>query len=170
MGIRANRVCMRYRFTLRGSDYSKHKNTFKNILARHGLKWRGSLDDPWWGGEGEEVHAVFERDEERDLTISATLIWEGRKKSELLEELRSWVWELGGEGEQVEAPVEAAGQRKRTLDTELKFWEIITRPNVEYMRKRGRPKKWIERDLEDWERRRRKKKRELSAKTSAVTT
>src|SRR2546422_621592 len=46
---------MRFRFDMPGETYSKNKESFKRILARHGLRWRGSLDRPFWASGTERV-------------------------------------------------------------------------------------------------------------------
>ena len=79
---------MRFRFELDGEAYSKHKDAFKRVLAKHGLRWQGSLEHPLWASRAERVSAVFDRDEAHDVLRSATLVWQGPKKSELLEELK----------------------------------------------------------------------------------
>src|SRR5438034_1384732 len=86
---------MRFRFEMVGDVYSKHKESFKRLLAKHGLRWRGSLDRPFWASGTERVTAVFDRDEERDLLRSAALVWESAGKSRLLEDLKAWAWEAG---------------------------------------------------------------------------
>jgi len=92
---------MRFRFVVDGPKYSKHKAAFKKILSMHGLAWRGSMADPLWAGPRERVRARFERDSARDITIAATLTWEGKAKTPLLNELKTWVFSLGGKEEKV---------------------------------------------------------------------
>src|SRR5207247_6324906 len=89
---------MRFRFTLDGAAYSKNKDAFKEILKRHGLGFKGSRDTFVWSSRSESVTAMYERDEARDLTIRADLLWQSRKKTPLLNELKEWVWSVGGHG------------------------------------------------------------------------
>ena len=103
---------MRFRFELDGEAYSKHKDAFKRVLAKHGLRWQGSLEHPLWASRAERVSAVFDRDEAHDVLRSATLVWQGPKKSELLEELRRSAWEDGGSaaGETAHAAAEVSAE------------------------------------------------------------
>ena len=73
---------MRYRFLLDGQAYSKNKNSFKKMLRKHKLSFKGTFGNFIWKSEKEEVRAEFERDEKMDVTLSAILIWEGRRKTE----------------------------------------------------------------------------------------
>src|SRR2546426_2285632 len=86
---------MRFRFDMPGETYSKNKESFKRILARHGLRWRGSLDRPFWASGSQRVTALFDRDQEKDVLRNVTLIWESAKKSTLLEDLKACAWEDG---------------------------------------------------------------------------
>src|ERR687888_159233 len=86
---------MRFRFEMDGETYSKHKDSFKRLLAKHGLRWRGSLDRPFWASGTERVSALFDREAEKDVLRSASLIWESASKSRLLEDLKAWAWEIG---------------------------------------------------------------------------
>jgi len=158
---------MRYRFFLDGQAYSKNKNSFKMLLRKHKLAFKGSFGDFVWKNEREKVIAEFERDLEKNLTISATLVWEGRKKTEFMEELKAWIWELGGKGEKDEAPVPKASDIESRVAEELEFWDGINKPDVGHLRATGRPEEWIKRDVEDWKKRRREKKRELAEKYRA---
>lgn len=149
---------MRIRFLLQGEAYSSNKDDFKRILKKHGLAWKGSFDNIWWGSEREKVTAFFERDEVKDVTLSATLTWEGRKRTELLEELKGWVKELGGEVSELKADV-ARGEKE--IERQLEFWDKLNKPNIDYLRSQGRPEAWIKRDLEEWRKKRRERKKEL---------
>src|SRR5205807_1374384 len=97
-------ACMRFRFEMDGDVYSKNKESFKRVLAKHGLRWRGSLDRPFWASGTERVTAVFDRDEERDLLRSAALVWESAGKSRLLEDLKAWAWEAGAKAVEDRSP------------------------------------------------------------------
>src|SRR5436305_1986235 len=55
---------MRFRFEMAGDVYSKHKESFKRLLAKHGLRWRASLDRPFCASGTERVPAVSDRDED----------------------------------------------------------------------------------------------------------
>jgi hypothetical protein len=147
---------MRYVLHIDGRNYSLHKDAFKEILRRHGLKWKGTFERPWWGSSAERVEANFERDPERDITTAATLIWIGPRASRLLEELEAWVLGLGGHAERQEGGGRLAEGRQ-----ELRFWDFLNKPDETYLRREGRPEKWIQLDLEEWKRRRREKEQEL---------
>lgn len=149
---------VRFTFHLDGSSYSRHKDAFKELLKRHGLRWRGTFDLPWWGSPTEKVEAAFERDPTRDVTISATLRWIGRKETAFLRALQAWVIEAGGHGEREREEPEIQGPQGRH---ELEFWDYLNKPDERYLRAEGRPRRWIELDLDQWRRRRREKEREL---------
>jgi len=69
---------MRFRFVLDGAAYSKNKDAFKEILKGHGLMFRGTRDTFVWSSRQESVTATFERDEARDVTVQAGLVWQSR--------------------------------------------------------------------------------------------
>ncbi len=149
---------VKYAFHLEGSAYSRHKDSFKDLLKRHGLRWRGTFDAPWWGSSTEKVEAFFERDQTRDVTVAATLRWTGRRETAFLQALQAWVVTVGGHGEKEQGEPAVADPRGRT---ELEFWDYLNKPDERYLRAEGRPKRWIELDLDQWRRRRREKEREL---------
>jgi hypothetical protein len=150
---------MRFRFDLSGDAYSRHKEAFKRILAKHGLRWQGTLERPNWSGKDERVSAEFERDEAKNLLVRAMLLWSGTKKSALLEELKSWAWEIGGKVE--EEPSPAPDEVTEEVETALRFWDIVHKPNEDWLENQGRPKAWIEQDLRRWKQTRLARQREL---------
>ena len=150
---------MRFRFELEGEAYSKHKDAFKRVLAKHGLRWQGSLEHPLWASRAERVSAVFDRDEARDVLRHATLSWQGPKKSELLEELKRWTWEVGGRSEEESGP--GADEVTSEVEQALRFWDIVYKPNVDWLASQGRPRAWIEEDLKRWKHQRQSRQREL---------
>jgi|SRR5437867_2793019 len=154
---------MRFRFTLDGAAYSKNKDAFKEILKRHGLGFKGSRDTFVWSSRSESVTAMYERDEARDLTIRADLLWQSRKKTPLLNELKEWVWSVGGHGGEEDDATPDKGTTD-AVERELAVWDAVHRPDGERLRREGRPEAWIERDLKDWKRKRTEKKRELVAR------
>src|SRR2546427_12164744 len=92
---------MRFRFVVDGTAYSQHKDAFKDVLRHHGLSFKGSRDTFVWSSRQESVTATYERDEAKDLTIRADLVWQSRKKTPLLNSLKEWVWSVGGHGGEV---------------------------------------------------------------------
>lgn len=155
---------MRFRFDLEGEAYSKHKEAFKRLLAKHGLRWKGTLERPLWASDSERVSAVFDRDETQDILRKAALVWEGRKKSGLLEDLKAWSWQIGGKvsEEKGPAPEEVGDEVERALD----FWDLVYKPNVDWLTVQGRPVSWIEEDVRRWKRRRLERRRELMGRAS----
>src|SRR5207244_6086161 len=113
---------MRFRFEMPGETYSKNKESFKRILAKHGLRWRGSLDRPFWASGSERVTALFDRDQEKDLLRNATLIWESPKKATLLEDLKAWAREVGAEN--VEDRTPSAEEVTDEVGDDLRYWAI----------------------------------------------
>ena len=157
-------MSMRLTFALDGQAYSRHKAALKKILAKHGLKWRGRLENPWWGSAKEKLLARFDRDEARGVTTAAVLTWEGTTKSRFLNDLKAWVFEAGGreaKATPAKEPLPAA------LDRELGFWEAISKPDFEKLEAAGMPKKWIDREKLAWKRRREAKRQELRAQLRA---
>ncbi len=150
---------MRFRFELDGEAYSKHKDAFKRILAKHGLRWQGSLERPLWASRAERVSAVFDRDEAHDALRGAALLWQGDKKSELLEELKHWTWEVGGRSQEETGP--AAEDVTPEVEEALQFWDLVYKPNVDWLASQGRPQAWIEEDLKRWKHQRQTRRREL---------
>lgn len=158
---------MRYRFRLEGPAYSRHKESLKRLLAKHGLRWRGDREAFVWAGTSERVIATYERDPQRDVTLSAELVWESRKKTEFLEDLKEWVWSVGGEGGQDETgpPTTTA---KALVERELAVWDVVHKPDATRLRAEGRPDAWIQRDLREWKRRRDERRRELMAELGGL--
>lgn len=132
------------RIKLTGRDYTKHKNEFKDIMKKHGLRWRGSFNDPWWGSGAEKVSAVYERDEVQNITISAILTWEGPTETDFIAEFKEWAKGLNADIS------EDRTMTKKVLD-DILFFEMVYKPQQEYLETTGRPRSWIERDMRIWE-------------------
>src|SRR2546421_6952281 len=111
---------MRFRFEMDGDVYSKNKDSFKRLLAKHGLRWRGSLDRPFWASGTERVTAVFDRDEGKDALRSATLVWESAGKTRLLEDLKAWAWEAGAKAGEDSTP--SAEDVTDEVEKALRYW------------------------------------------------
>lgn len=156
---------MRFRFELKGDLYSKHKDAFKQILAKHGLRWQGTLERPLWAGTTERVVAIFERDPDRDRLVRASLVWEGRRKSPLLEDLKAWAWQVGASVSEEKG--RAADEVVADVEKALDLWDVVHKPNVERLREQGRPKAWIEEDVRRWKRQRQELRRQLIGRTRA---
>jgi hypothetical protein len=150
---------MRFRFEMDGDAYSRNKEAFKRLLAKHGLRWKGNLEKPLWSSNAERVSAVFDRDETRDVLKKSTLVWEGRTKSPLLEDLKAWAWQIGARGqEEIGHAVEEVSEE---VEEALHFWDIVYKPNVDWLMAQGRPPAWIEEDVRRWRRQRQARQREL---------
>lgn len=150
---------MRFRLDLEGDAYSKHKEGFKRLLAKHGLRWKGTLDRPLWTSATERISAIFDRDEAKAVLRKASLVWEGRKKSALLEDLKAWAWQVGGTVEEEKGL--AAEEVVDDVEQALVLWDLVHKPNVERLRAEGRPKTWIDEDMKRWKRLRQERRREL---------
>jgi len=155
---------MRFRFEVDGEAYSRHKDAFKRVLAKHGLRWQGNLEHPLWASRAERVSAVFDRDEAHDVLRRATLVWQGQKKSDLLEDLKRWSWEVGGRVEEEMGP--AADDVNQEVEEALRFWDIVYKPNVDWLASQGRPRAWIEEDLRRWKHQRQSRQRELTGQAT----
>lgn len=149
---------------MEGKVYSEHKADFKRILRKYSLKWKGSMNDFQWVGESDRVIAHFDRDEQRDITLKARLTWEGKKKTDFLSALAEWVRSL--EGKHVKKGRKPPRKSREKIQKELEFWDRIHEPPVEAMKAEGRPESWISKDIEDWEKRRKEKEKELRRKYS----
>jgi len=157
-GLRAS-ARMRFRFEMEGDVYSKNKESFKRLLAKHGLRWRGSLDRPFWASGTERVTAVFDRDGERDVLRSAALVWESAGKSRLLEDMKAWAWEAGVKAVEDRSP--SAEDVTDEVEQALRHWDIVWKPNEDSLKAQGRPKAWIEADVKRWKQQRQERRREL---------
>jgi len=138
-------ILMLVRFKLDGRTYSKNKEAFKQMLRKHGIFWKGTMQQPWWGSNTEKVIAEFERDQVREITVSATLIWEGESESAFLKDFRTWC--IGLKAEETSMKV---SELKGSAD-DLLFYDMIYKPQEAYLESSGRPKTWIERDLAKFE-------------------
>ena len=154
---------MRSRFVVDGPKYTKHKASLKTILKDHRLVWKGGMETFVWVSPKERVVGEFERDAARDVTIRATLTWEGKAKTPFLNELKAWVFSLGGKAEEPRPAKEERPAAKARVERELEFWDRIHRPDVEALRAEGRPEEWIEKDLKAYKRARDAKRRDLLA-------
>lgn len=148
---------MKQEFSFDGVVYSDNKASFKKILRKHGLKWKGSMGDFVWIGDKDKVIAEFERDRERDITISATLIWSGKKKSDFLKEFEIWAKEAGGK----KGKADKRKVPEKKVQKELEFWDSLNKPDKGRLRAEGRPESWIEKDMKEWRKKKRQKKKEL---------
>lgn len=151
---------MHFSVLIDGGSYTARKDEFKKILRKHGVKWVGSPTRFMWTGPQDSVEAHYERDEVKDVTLSATLTWRGQEETPFLEEFRAWTAEVGAKPLEVSEDEELE-RLERLVASEMRFWENIHRPPVEELRRQGRPEEWIERDLERFEARRREKLQEL---------
>ena len=133
------------RFKMDGRSYSRNKDAFKQLLKKYGIFWKGSMQDPWWGSATEKVTAQYERDEARDVTVSATLTWEGETESPFMKEFRAWCLALKAE----EITLKAASVKGAT--DEMMFYDMVFQPQPAYLEASGRPKAWIEKDVERFE-------------------
>jgi hypothetical protein len=152
---------MRWRFVLDGPKYSKHKAEFKKMLKDYRLAWRGNMATFLWQGGRERVRAEYERDLKSDVTLAATITWEGRAKTPFLNELKTWVFSLGGTAKEEKATREEADAAKERAERELALWDAVHKPDVQALRAQGRPEEWIERDLRSWKKARDSKRDEL---------
>ena len=154
---------MKKEFELDGSAYSDNKSAFKRILRKHGLRWKGSLGNFEWVGAHDKVTAYFDRDEEKNITLRARLVWEGKKGSDFVSELADWVKSLRP------PPRKKAGlsrKSKQRIQKELDFWDRLHEPPVDEMKAEGRPESWITKDVEEWKAKRKEKEKELRRKYS----
>lgn len=151
---------MRSRFVVDGPTYSRKKAAFKKLLKEHRLSWKGTMTAYVWSSSRDRVRADFERDVAKDVTLKATLTWEGKAKTPFLNALKTWVFSVGGRVEAV--PKEAPSAAKARVEEELAFWDRVHKPDVEALRAAGRPEEWIEKDLREWKRAREQKRRSLA--------
>jgi len=152
---------MRWRFVLVGTRYSKDKAQFKKLLQEHRLIWRGNMTTFLWQGAKERVRAEYERDPKKDVTLTATILWEGRAKTPFLNELKTWTFSLGGQAMEEKATKQDAMAAKERAERELEMWDAAHKPDVRALRAQGRPEDWIERDVKAWKQARDAKRTEL---------
>jgi len=101
------------------------------------------------------------------VTVLATLTWEGKAKTPLLNELKTWVFSVGGKAEEQKAPKEDKSAAKARVERELAFWDRLHKPDVEALRAEGRPEDWIERDVREWKKAREARRKELAAQSNS---
>ena len=154
---------MRFRFVVDGPKYSRHKAAFKGILKDHRLAWKGGMDTFVWASAKERVVGEYERDPARDVTIRATLTWEGKAKTPFLNELKTWAFSLGGKAEEQETRKEDKSAARERVERELAFWDRLHKPDAAALRAAGRPEEWIEKDVKEWKKARDARRRELTA-------
>jgi len=152
---------MRFRFVLDGPKYSEHKAQFKKLLQEHRLTWRGNMTTFLWQSGKERVRAEYERDPKNDVTLTATIVWEGRAKTPFLNELKTWVFSLRGQAAEEKVTKEAAIAAKERTEGELALWDAVHKPDVRALRAQGRPEEWIERDVKAWKKAREAKRNDL---------
>ncbi|HEV8594948.1 MAG TPA: hypothetical protein VGR51_05400 [Thermoplasmata archaeon] len=154
---------MRFRFVIDGPQYTQHKAQFKRILADHRLKWKGNMTEFVWASGRERVRAEYERDEAKDVTVRATLLWEGKAKTPFLNELKTWAFSVDGKAVEEKRPGKPSESVKAHVEQELGFWDAVHKPDAAALRVAGRPEDWIARDLEAWKKARAVRKKELLA-------
>jgi len=152
---------MRWRFVLVGTRYSKDKAQFKKLLQEHRLIWRGNMTTFLWQGAKERVRAEYERDPKKDVTLTATILWEGRAKTPFLNELKTWTFALDGQAMEEKVTKQDAIAAKERAERELEVWDAAHKPDVRALRAQGRPEDWIERDVKAWKQARDAKRTEL---------
>lgn len=152
---------MRFRFVVDGPKYSKHKAAFKRMLRDHRLSWRGTMGEFEWSSGRERVRAEYERDAVRDVTVRATLVWEGKAKTAFLNELKAWVFSLGGDTAEQTVRKGVPRDASERVEKDLEIWDRLHKPDVEALRAQGRPEDWIERDLRAWRTEREAKRKDL---------
>lgn len=146
---------MKIKFVIEGINYSKNKKEFKKILKKHDLKWKGSINYPFWRNDNEKIKGEFKRDDEKDITISATLIWESDEKTPFFIEMEKWISNLDCEISEI------IEDNNYKIKRKLEFWDKIHKPCIEFLKSTKRPEKWIEKDIERWRNERMQKVKEL---------
>lgn len=141
-------------YTIRGIDYSQNKTDFKKLLAKHGLKWKGHMHHAIWGSNRETITGVFIRDEDRNITLTATLTWEGEEDTEFLTEFKKWVTALIPKTDHSEILGIKQDDINRRIQQELELWDITHKPDIKHLKTSGRPVEWIKNDIENWKRER----------------
>lgn len=152
---------MRFRFVIDGTKYSTHKAQFKKLLREYRLAWKGNMTTFLWQSGRERVQAEFDRDPAKDVTVAATIVWEGTAKTPFLNELKSWAFSLGGQATQEKATKQEIADRVRGAERALALWDAVHKPDIRALRAQGRPEAWIERDIRAWKEAREAKRAEL---------
>lgn len=153
---------MRWKFVLDGARYTKNKAQFKKLLREHRLSWKGDMTRFLWQGGKERVRAEYERDPNEDVTLTATIVWEGRAKTPLLNELKTWVFSLSGQASEEKVTKEDEAAASLRAERELELWDAVHKPDVRALRAQGRPEEWIQRDVRAWKKARETKRDNLA--------
>lgn len=80
---------------LPGQAYHDTKSEFKKLLKKHGIKWRGTMQSPFWKGKDDAIAGKFKKDQE-GVTQEALLTWYGTDDTEFYEEFREYCLSVGG--------------------------------------------------------------------------
>lgn len=151
---------MREEYHLDGGGYMRNRDELKILLKKHGLRWVGDGQETFvWSGDGEKLEAFYERDEGGTRTISARLVWSGNGDGPFLAEFRAWAKVAGGRISLVPVNIVPTPADTEWLRQEMALWDMVYRPSEES----GRPKKWIDYDMDEYRTRRTAKEQELLA-------
>src|SRR5438445_7864629 len=86
-------------------------------------------------------------------------VWESAGKSRLLEDLKAWAWEAGAKAVEDQSP--SAEDVTDEVEQALRYWDIVWKPNEDWLKAQGRPRAWIEADVKRWKQQRQERRREL---------
>jgi hypothetical protein len=127
-------------YIVRGLGYHDNKKEFKTIIKKHNLKWSGSPTFGRWSAQFTDIRVQFIRDDEKDITIESRFTIEGQ--GEAFDEVCKFIEEV------------MKGEKKGEEDSNWDniVFDIIYKPNVEYLRLMGMPESMIAREIARYER------------------
>jgi hypothetical protein len=125
-------------YLIPGINYHPNKIKFKQLMKRYGLEWIGTRELPIWGNTETKVTANFKRDEQKDINIEATFDIKGEGAA--VEAISKFIVEIFGGKEVKEKPQDM----QNAVGRKLKLFDMVWKPNVEELKRRGIPKSYIE--------------------------
>jgi hypothetical protein len=127
-------------YIVRGLGYHDNKKEFKTIIKKHNLKWGGSPTAGRWSAQFTDIRVRFIRDDEKDITLESQFEIEGQ--GEVFDEVCKFIEEV------------MKGEKKAEEDSnwDMIVFDIIYKPNVEYLRMLKMPESMISREIARYER------------------
>ena len=118
-------------FIVKGIGYHNNKIEFKKLIKKYNLKWSGSQTAGRWSNETTDVRVYFVRDAEKDLTIETQFEIEGIGDG--FEEISKFI----------ETQMKGEKKSEEESNWDLEVFEIIYKPNEEYLKSVGAPESYI---------------------------
>ena len=129
-------------YSVPGINYHEHKVDFKKIIKKYSMKWSGHQSAGRWTGTGIEVRVTFIRDPFKDITIESKFEIDG--DGEAFKELCVFMEEV----------FKGRGQLQEDVDWNMRVFDYVNEPNVEYLKSLGMPDSMIKMEVEKYKKKR----------------